>query len=253
MVFEQINSGGCQSYVLGCRDTCLAAIIDPEESQIDRYLALAARDGLRIRYVIDTHSHADHFSASHSLARRVGALVVMHRASGAPTVDMRVDDGDCLVVGNLRLHVLHTPGHTQDSMCLVASDRIFAGDTLLIGGTGRTDLPSGDSSALYDSLFGKLLALDSALMVYPAHAYAGRARTSIGDERATNPRLQVRSRDEFVALMANLNLDMPTHHRGPSLKSERGPGGGADAHRSRGRSAVYDDGATEVAYRWQRR
>jgi glyoxylase-like metal-dependent hydrolase (beta-lactamase superfamily II)/rhodanese-related sulfurtransferase len=211
MIFEQVATGGCQSYLVGCGDTCAAVVIDPEVSQVDRYLAMAARDGLRIRYVVDTHTHADHFSASHVLARKVDAPVVMHRASGAPTVDMRVDDGDCLIVGKLRLQVLHTPGHTRDSMCLVASDRVFTGDTLLIGGTGRTDLPTGDSSALYDSLFGKLLTLDPALWIYPAHEYKGRASTTLGEERATNPRLQVRDRAEFIALMANLNLGMPTH------------------------------------------
>lgn len=211
MLFEQVDTGGCRSYVVGCGDTCAAVVIDPEVSQVDRYLALAAHDGLRIRYVVDTHTHADHFSASHLLAKTVGAPVVMHRASTAPTVDMRVDDGDCLIVGKLRLQVLHTPGHTRDSMCLVAADRVFTGDTLLIGGTGRTDLPTGDSSALYDSLFGKLLALDPALQVYPAHEYKGRAHTTLGEERATNPRLQVRDRAEFIALMANLNLGMPAH------------------------------------------
>jgi glyoxylase-like metal-dependent hydrolase (beta-lactamase superfamily II) len=112
MLFEQIATGGCQSYLVGCAETCAAAVIDPEVSQTDRYLALAARDGLRIRYVIDTHTHADHFSASQQLAQQLKAPVVMHRASPAPQVDMRVDDGDMVVVGKLRLQVLHTPGHT---------------------------------------------------------------------------------------------------------------------------------------------
>src|SRR5690349_10745750 len=167
MIFEQIATGGCQSYLVGCSDSCAAALIDPETSQIDRYLALAARDGLRIRYVIDTHTHADHFSASRALAKEANAVVVMHRATTAPMVDMRVDDGDTVVVGKLRLQVIATPGHTRVSVCLVADDRVFTGDTLLIGGTGRTDLPTGDSNALYDSLFGKLAQLDPALKVYP--------------------------------------------------------------------------------------
>src|SRR3954464_5868702 len=118
MIFEQIATGGCQSYLIGCAYTCAGALIAPEVSQVDRYLALAARDGLRIRYVIDTHTHADHFSASRLLAQRAGAAVVMHRATGAPNVDMRVDDGDMIVVGKLRLAVLATPGHTRDSMSL---------------------------------------------------------------------------------------------------------------------------------------
>src|SRR5262247_1042695 len=174
MIFEQVATGGCQSYVIGCEDTCAAAVVDPEATQLDRYLALAARHGLRIRYLIDTHTHADHFSGSRELARQLGVPVVMHRASPAPFIDMRVDDGELVAIGNLRLQVLYTPGHTQDSMCLVAGDRVFTGDTLLIGATGRTDLPSGDANALYESLFTRLLKLDPALQVYPAHEYKGR-------------------------------------------------------------------------------
>lgn len=211
MIFEQIATGGCQSYLLGCPDTCAGAVIDPEVSQIDRYLALASRDALRIRFVIDTHTHADHFSAARQLADRLGALTVMHRASPAPRVDLRVDDGEMMVLGKLRLQVLYTPGHTADSMCLVSDDRVFTGDTLLIGGTGRTDLPTGDPEALYDSLFGRLLKLDPALKIYPAHDYKDRTHSTIGEEIATNPRLQRSERTAFVQMMKSLDLSMPTH------------------------------------------
>jgi len=211
MIFEHVTSGGCQSYLVGCADTRAAVLIDPEISQIDRYLGLAARDGLHIRYLVDTHTHADHFSASAELARRMSVPVVMHRASPAPFVGMRVDDGEMLAVGKLRLRVLYTPGHTRDSMCLVAEDRVFTGDTLLIGATGRTDLPSGDPEALYASLFGRLLRLDPALKVFPAHEYKGRSHSSIAQELAENPRLQQREQAAFVEMMRNLNLTMPTH------------------------------------------
>lgn len=211
MKFEQIATGGCQSYLVGCEATCAAALIDPEISQVDRYLALAARDGLRLHYLIDTHTHADHFTATQRLARELKVPVVMHRSSPAPYVDMRLSDGEMLLVGKLRLQVMHTPGHTRDSMCLVAEDRVFTGDTLLIGATGRTDLPSGDPLALHDSLFGHVLKLDPALKVYPAHDYKGRGHSTIGDELAGNPRLQRRERGEFVAMMEQLNLTMPTH------------------------------------------
>ena len=211
MIFEQIATGGCLSYLVGCPESCSAAVIDAEASRIDRYLALAARDGLRIHYLIDTHTHADHFSGSRTLSRQLGAPVVMHRASPAPFVDMRVDDGELVMVGKLRLRVLHTPGHTADSVCLLAEDRLFTGDTLLIGGTGRTDLPSGDPGALYDSLFGRVLSLPAELLVYPAHDYKGREHSTIGAEIAANPRLQVRDRAAFVEMMCNLNLTMPTH------------------------------------------
>jgi glyoxylase-like metal-dependent hydrolase (beta-lactamase superfamily II)/rhodanese-related sulfurtransferase len=211
MIFEQIATGGCQSYLIGCADTCIAALIDPEISQVDRYLSLAARDGLRIRYLIDTHTHADHFSATQQLAQQLHVPVVMYRDSPAPFVDMRVGDGETLIIGKLRLRVLHTPGHTSNSMCLIASDRVFTGDTLLIGGTGRTDLPSGDPAALYDSLFNRLLRLDPALKVYPAHDYKGRSHSTIGQELADNPRLKAASRDAFIQMMSALNLSMPTH------------------------------------------
>jgi glyoxylase-like metal-dependent hydrolase (beta-lactamase superfamily II)/rhodanese-related sulfurtransferase len=211
MIFEQITTGGCQSYLVGCGETRAAALIDPEISQLDHYLALAARDGLRIRYLIDTHTHADHFSGTRQLAKTLGVPVVMHRLSPAPFVDMRIGDGEMLIVGKLRVRVIHTPGHTRDSMCLVLEDRVFTGDTLLIGGTGRTDLPSGNPEALFHSLFDRLVKLDPALLVFPAHDYKGRKHSTIGDEIANNPRLQVKELEAFVAMMNNLNLSMPTH------------------------------------------
>jgi len=211
MIFEQVATGGCQSYLIGCPETCQGALIDPEVRQVDRYQLLAARDSLRIRYVIDTHTHADHFSATHRFAELLGVPVVMHRQSPAPFVTLRLDDGDSLAVGNLRIHAIHTPGHTRDSMCLLVEDRVFTGDTLLIGATGRTELPSGDPDALYDSLFGKLLKLPPETLVYPAHDYKGRTHTTIGTEIADNPRLQVKEREAFVAMMNGLNLSAPTH------------------------------------------
>lgn len=211
MLFEQLQRDGCQSYLIGCADTCAGIVVDPESSQIERYLGLAARDGLRIHYVLDTHTHADHFSGSQSLARRLGVPVVMHRKSPAPFVDLRVDDGESIIVGTLRLRVLHTPGHTEDSICLVLPDRVLTGDTLLIGATGRTDLPTGNPERLHDSLFGALLKLPPELAVYPAHDYKGRGHSTLAEEIATNPRLQKTGRTEFVEQMRALDLKMPSH------------------------------------------
>lgn len=211
MIFETVIAGGCRSYLIGCEETCAAALIDPELSQIDRYFALAARDGLRIKYLVDTHTHADHFTATQQLARQLNVPVVMHKTSPAPFVDLRLQSGELLVVGRLRLQALHTPGHTRDSMCLQVEDRVFTGDTLLMGGTGRTDLPTGDPAALYDSLFNGVLRLDPELKVFPAHEYKGRSHSTIGQELAENPRLQKRDRGEFIEMMQKLNLTMPTH------------------------------------------
>jgi rhodanese-related sulfurtransferase len=135
----------------------------------------------------------------------------MHRLSPAPFPDMRLDDGCMLIVGELRLQALHTPGHTRDSMCLIMDDRVFTGDTLLIGGTGRTDLPSGDPHALYESLFDKLLNLPPETLVFPAHEYKGRDHSTIAAEIAENPRLQKTDRTAFVEMMEHLDLAAPTH------------------------------------------
>jgi glyoxylase-like metal-dependent hydrolase (beta-lactamase superfamily II) len=211
MLFEQIRSGGCLSYLIGCDDSCAALIVDPHLEQLDRYVALVAERGMRVHYIAETHTHADHFSAARELGTQLGARIVMHRNSPAPFSNVRVDDGESLLIGKLRMRILHTPGHTADSCCFVFDDRVLTGDTLLIGGTGRTDLPTGNPDALYDSLFDKVLLLDDALRVYPAHDYKERSSTTIGAEKASNPRLQKKQRADFVALMKGLDLKMPDH------------------------------------------
>jgi glyoxylase-like metal-dependent hydrolase (beta-lactamase superfamily II)/rhodanese-related sulfurtransferase len=211
MIFEEIRSGGCCSYLVACGETCAGVIVDPELSQIDRTLALIAKAGVRVHYVIDTHTHADHFSASPELARRLGVPRVMHRVSVAPGIDVRLDDGETLIAGRLRLRAIATPGHTEDSLSLVLPDRVLTGDTLLRGATGRTDLPTGDPEALYESLFGKLLELDDGLAVYPGHNYRNAPVTTIGEEKANNPRLKKRERAAFVEQMRSLDLGMPDH------------------------------------------
>ena len=206
-----IEVGGCRSYILGCADTHTGAVIDPEISAIERYRGIASQHGLALRYAIDTHTHADHFSAAREIARALGAQVVMSHLSAAPFVDLRLDDGDMLIIGALRVRAMATPGHTADSTSLLVRDHVFTGDTLLIGGTGRTDLPTGDPDQLHDSLFNKLLKLDPATHIHPAHEYKGRTGSTIGEEIATNPRLQKTGRAEFVAMMRALNINAPTH------------------------------------------
>jgi glyoxylase-like metal-dependent hydrolase (beta-lactamase superfamily II)/rhodanese-related sulfurtransferase len=185
--------------------------LDPHLDGADRYQALASEKGLRIRYALDTHTHADHFTATRELARQIGVPVVMQRLSAAPFIDLRVEDGETLIVGKLRFRIVETPGHTNDSICLVVADRVLTGDTLLIGGTGRTDLPTGDPEALHHSLFEKLLPLGDGLLAFPAHDYKGRSHTTLGAEKAGNPRLQQKDRASFVELMRGLDLAMPQH------------------------------------------
>lgn len=215
MILETIEVGGCRSYLLGCPKTSIAAVIDPEISAIERYRGLASKHGLAIRYAIDTHTHADHFSAAREIGKALNAQVVMSHLSAAPFVDLRLDDGDTLIVGDLRIQSIATPGHTADSTSLLVTDpdgqHVFTGDTLLMGGTGRTDLPTGDPEHLYESLFEKLLKLDPATQIHPAHEYKGRTGSTIGEEIASNPRLQKTDRAEFVAMMRALNIQAPTH------------------------------------------
>jgi glyoxylase-like metal-dependent hydrolase (beta-lactamase superfamily II) len=212
MVFEVVRTDrGCVSYLVGCTRTSAAIVVDPELSQVDRYQALAAQQGLRIRYLLDTHTHADHFSGVRPLAQRLEAPIVMHQLSPAPFVDLRVEDGETILVGELRLHVIHTPGHTRDSICLLAPGHLLTGDTLLLGGTGRTDLPTGDPEALHASLFDRILRLDGSLRVHPAHNYKNLPPTTLDEQKATNPRLRKQERGAFVEQMRSLSLGMPEH------------------------------------------
>lgn len=212
MFFALFKDGeGCKSYIVGCEEACTAAVIDPALDLVDRYVGEIGKQGLRVRFIIDTHTHADHFSGAQALRQALGSPIVMHRYSPAPYVDLHVEDGYSLPLGALRLRILHIPGHTRDSMAIHVADRVFTGDTLLIGGTGRSDLPSGDPDQLFDSLFGKLLGLPDETLVFPAHDYKGRDNSTIGEERRSNPKLAKTDRAEFVALMNSLNLSAPTH------------------------------------------
>ncbi|GIX26798.1 MAG: hydrolase glyoxylase [Burkholderiales bacterium] len=209
MLFLELNHGKCKTYLLGCDETRRAALIDPLRERIERYLGVLAYHGYRLEYVIDTHTHADHRTGLFELGELTGAKRVMHRQAPAPHVDLHVDEGDALRVGNLTLKVLHTPGHTPDSMSLYAEDRVFTGDTLLIRGTGRADFAGGDPGLQYDSIVGKLCSLPDETLVYPAHDYRGNTRSTVGEEKRLNPRLAGRTREQYVELMNNLGLPLP--------------------------------------------
>ena len=206
-IFEQIRSSGCLSYLFGCAKEKVCVVIDPEIDKADDYVGLVEFFGSKLLYAIDTHTHADHNSACKLMRERHGVKVVMHRATDAPYVDVKVDDGDEIKFGQCSLKVLHTPGHTQDAMCLLFEDRIFTGDTLLIGGCGRTDLPGGNAESQWDSL-RRLEALGNDIRVYPGHDYR-EAVSTLGDEKQKNPRMTITSRDEFIQFMTSRKPPLP--------------------------------------------
>jgi sulfur dioxygenase len=211
MIFRQLfdSTSGTYTYLLASRRGGEALIIDPVLEKVDRYIQLIRELDLRLVKAVDTHLHADHITGLGALRDRTHCVTVMGERSNVDVVSMRLSDGDRLTIEGLALNVLYTPGHTDDSYSFLLHDRVFTGDTLLIRGTGRTDFQNGDARAQYDSIFNKLLRLPEETMVFPAHDYKGETVSTIGEEKRFNPRLQVRSIDEYVELMNNLNLPNP--------------------------------------------
>ncbi|MGC2315887.1 MAG: MBL fold metallo-hydrolase, partial [Bradyrhizobium sp.] len=184
-------------------------ILDPVLEKVDRYCQLLRELDLRLVKAVDTHLHADHVTGLGELRDRTHCVTIMGEQSKADVVAMRVTEGDKVMIEGLGLDVMYTPGHTDDSYSYLMADRVFTGDTLLIRGTGRTDFQNGSARAQYDSIFGRLLKLPDETMVFPAHDYKGDTVSTIGEERRFNPRLQVRSVDEYIELMGNLKLPNP--------------------------------------------
>ena len=203
------STSSTYSYLLASRHGGEALIIDPVLERVDRYIQLLKELDLRLVKAIDTHLHADHITGLDALRERTRCITVMGEQTKADVVSIRVADGDRVGIEGLSLEALYTPGHTDDSYSYILPDRVFTGDTLLIRGTGRTDFQNGDPRAQYASLFGRLLKLPEETLVYPAHDYKGDTVSTIGEEKAFNPRLQVKSIDEYVELMSHLNLPNP--------------------------------------------
>ncbi|HEX8441900.1 aminotransferase class V-fold PLP-dependent enzyme [Archangium sp.] len=207
--FEVLQpDGACRSYLIADKDSGEAMLVDPLREHVDHYLDLLKSKRLRLRYTLETHTHADHLSGSMRLKELTGALMLMHSAATPPCVDKRLQDGDTLELGTLRIEVMGTPGHTEDALCLVLPGRVLTGDTLLIGACGRTDLPSGSSAKLYESL-QRLMALPEDTVVLPSHDYQGQRASTIGREKRTNPRLQVPNAQAFAEMMAARKLPPP--------------------------------------------
>jgi sulfur dioxygenase len=211
MIFRQLFDAvsGTYTYLLASRRGGEALIIDPVQEKVDRYIQLIGELELKLVKAIDTHLHADHITGLGALRDRTQCVTVMGEQSKVDVVSMRLAEGDKLTIEGLALDVLYTPGHTDDSYCFTMADRVFTGDTLLIRGTGRTDFQNGDPRAQFDSIFNKLLRLPDQTLVFPAHDYKGETVSTIGEERAFNPRLQVKSVDEYVTLMNRLDLPNP--------------------------------------------
>jgi glyoxylase-like metal-dependent hydrolase (beta-lactamase superfamily II)/rhodanese-related sulfurtransferase len=211
MIFRQLfdSVSGTYSYLLASRAGGEALILDPVLEKVDRYCQLLRELDLKLVKAVDTHLHADHVTGLGELRDRTQCVTIMGEQSKADVVAMRVADGDKVMIEGLGLDVMYTPGHTDDSYSYLMGDRVFTGDTLLIRGTGRTDFQNGSAKAQYQSIFGRLLKLPDETMVFPAHDYKGDTVSTIGEEKRYNPRLQVRSMDQYIELMNNLKLPNP--------------------------------------------
>lgn len=215
MIFRQLfeRESSTYTYLIGCEETCEAILIDTVKSELDNYLKLLTELKLKLIFILDTHTHADHITAAGALRTMTGASTLLGEQAHSFCVSKALHDGDKIYVGAITINALHTPGHTDDSYTFVVKDQnetyAFTGDTLLIRGTGRTDFQNGSSAQQYQSITQKLLTLPDNTWVYPTHDYKGWTRSTIGEEKPYNPRLQVENESAYVQLMDNLKLPDP--------------------------------------------
>ncbi len=201
MKVHQIQVGNMQNftYVVEDDDTNEGIVIDPSWD-LDQIEQVITRNDLKIKYIVNTHHHFDHTLGNDALAKSIGAKIIQHEASELHN-DITVKDGDVINFGNSELRVLHTSGHSKDSICLIGDGKIFSGDTLFVGNCGRIDLPGGSAKELYHSLFDVLYHLDENLTLYPGHNYGTSATSTIGKEKTTNLVMQKRTEGEFLDMM----------------------------------------------------
>jgi glyoxylase-like metal-dependent hydrolase (beta-lactamase superfamily II) len=216
MIFRQLfePQSSAYTYLIGCEETGTAALIDPVLETVERDLELLSNLGLKLEYTIETHIHADHVTGADRLRDATGSKVAVPEKSGASNADFPVREGEPIRLGKLSLHPLHTPGHTDDHHCYLLETpdcaRLFTGDALLIDGCGRTDFQNGDAATLYRSVQEKLFSLADETLVYPGHDYQQRRVSSIGQEKARNPRLGGgKTVEAFIAIMNALDLPSP--------------------------------------------
>ena len=211
MVFEQLfdTKSSTYTYIISSGKGREALIIDPVIEHTDKYINFLEKLDLKLVKVIDTHIHADHITGLNELNKRTNCTRIMGEKSKSEVIDLKIKDDEKINVESIELKAIYTPGHTDCSYSYLMNDRVFTGDTLLINGTGRTDFQNGSSYDAYDSLFNKLLKLPEKTLVYPAHDYNGKKYSTIENEKNNNPRLQVKSADEYAEIMDNLNLSNP--------------------------------------------
>jgi hydroxyacylglutathione hydrolase len=200
MIFVQMLIGEMINftYLIGDEDSGLAAVIDPADDA-DKILKEAEKHNLKIAYIINTHAHFDHIKANEELASKTRAKIIMHEKAKAKK-DISVKDNDIIEIGKLKIRVIHTPGHTPESICLLIDKKLLTGDTLFVGGCGRTDLPGGNPEELYYSLL-KLMELDDNTEIYPGHDYGEKPYSTIGYEKSYNYALSFRTKEEFIRFM----------------------------------------------------
>jgi glyoxylase-like metal-dependent hydrolase (beta-lactamase superfamily II) len=204
---EELNGTNCKTYLLVSGSQ--AILVDPVRERIATYRKELIERRLDLTAILETHTHADHLMFSRELIDSLDAPVIMHKLSPSPLVSRHVEHGDTVSLGDSTIEVLHTPGHTPDSVCYVVDGAVLTGDTLLIGGSGRTDFPGGDAGAQYDAVTEQLFALPDDTVVWPAHDYKGNTSSTIGAEKRDNARFAGRTRDEYIEVMANLGLPFP--------------------------------------------
>ena len=211
MIFKQLfdNKSSTYTYIISSGKGRAALISDPVIEDTEKYLTVLKNLNLKLVKVIDTHIHADHISGLNELGKQTNCSKIMGEHSTSEVVDIRVKDNEKIKIENIELISIYTPGHTDCSYSFLMKDRVFTGDTLLINGTGRTDFQNGSSYDAYDSIFKKLLRLPENTLVYPAHDYNGKTHSTIENEKNNNPRLQVKSAEEYAEIMSNLKLSNP--------------------------------------------
>ena len=211
MIFKQEfdTKTSTYTYIIASAKGREAVIIDPVLENVEDYISILKELDLKLVKVIDTHIHADHITGASKLKKATNCTTIMGEHTLAETVEIKIKDNETIDIDNLKIRSMYTPGHTSDSYSFLLDNYLFTGDTLLINGTGRTDFQNGSSKDAYNSLFNNLLKLPEETLVYPGHDYNGKFSSTIGNEKKFNPRLQVKSVDEYVDIMSKLNLAKP--------------------------------------------